>query len=166
MRLGILSDTHDEVARTRVAVATLASAGAEVLIHCGDITIPEVVYELSTLPSYFVFGNCDFERDALRQAIAAIGGSCLERGGLIELAGRRLAVTHGDSDREITRLTAAEPEYFFSGHTHQALDVRHGPTRFINPGALHRATSWTVALLDCSNGQIRMLPVVNTVMGA
>jgi predicted phosphodiesterase len=121
---------------------------------------------LAALPSYVVFGNCDFDLDALRQAIVAIGGTCLERGGLIELAGHRLAVTHGDSDREITRLTSERPEYFFSGHTHQALDVRRGSTRFINPGALHRAATWTVALLDCSNDQLRMLPIVNTVMGA
>ncbi len=166
MQLGILSDTHDKVERTRAAVDVLVTAGAEVLIHCGDITIPEVVYQLAPLPSYFVFGNCDFELGALRQAIATIGGTCLERGGLIDLAGRRLAVTHGDLDREISRLAAERPEYFFSGHTHQALDVRRGPTRFINPGALHRAATWTVALLDCSNGQLRMLPVVNTVMGA
>ena len=166
MQLGILSDTHDKVERTRAAVDLLVASGAEALIHCGDITIPEVVYPLAALPSYFVFGNCDFDLDPLRDAIAAIGGTCLGRGGLIELAGRRLAVTHGDSDREITRLAAERPEYFFSGHTHQALDVRRGPTRFINPGALHRASSWTVALLDCSADQLRMLTLNSTGMGA
>jgi len=166
MHLGILSDTHDKVERTKAAVDVLVGSGAEALIHCGDITIPEVVYQLASLPSYFVFGNCDFELEALRQAIAAIGGSCLERGGLIDLAGRRFAVTHGDSERELSRLAAERPEYLFSGHTHQALDVRRGPTRFINPGALHRAATWTVALLDCSSGQLRTLPIINTVMGA
>jgi uncharacterized protein len=166
MQLGILSDTHDKVERTKAAVDALVESGAEVLIHCGDITIPEVVYQLAALPSYFVFGNCDFELGPLRQAIAAIGGTCLERGGLIDLAGRRLAVTHGDSDRETARLAADRPEYLFSGHTHQALDVRRGPIRFINPGALHRASTWTVALLDCSSGQLRMLPIINTRMEA
>jgi putative phosphoesterase len=166
MRLGILSDTHDKVERTKAAVDVLVHAGAQVLIHCGDITIPDVVYQLASLPSYFVFGNCDHDVDALRTAIAAIGGTCLDRGGLIEVAGHRLAVAHGDSNREVSRLTAERPEYFFSGHTHQAHDVRRGPTRFINPGALHRAATWTVALLDCSNDQLQMLPIVNSVMGA
>jgi putative phosphoesterase len=166
MRLGILSDTHDKVERTRVAVSVLVASGAEALIHCGDITIPEVVYQLAALPSYVVFGNCDFDLDALREAIATIGGTCLGHGGIIELADHRLAVTHGDSDREITRLAAERPEYFFSGHTHQALDVRRGPTRFINPGALHRASTWTVALLDCSSDQLRMLTINGTGMGA
>src|SRR5579885_2427773 len=140
MRLGILGDTHDRFERTRAAVKSLSDYGAEVLIHCGDITIPEVVYELAPRPSYFVFGNCDFELGELRRAIAAIGGICLERGGMIELDGHRLAVTHGDSPHELSRLVSERPDYMFSGHTHRALDVRRGPTRFINPGALHRAT--------------------------
>ncbi len=38
MRLGILSDTHDELERTRVAIALLRRAGAEALIHCGDLS--------------------------------------------------------------------------------------------------------------------------------
>jgi uncharacterized protein len=166
MRLGILGDTHDKVERTRIAVKTLVDSGAEVLVHCGDITIPEVVYELAPLPSHFVFGNCDFELPDLRRAISAIGGNCLERGGLIELDGRRLGVTHGDSAGEISRLTAEHPDYLFSGHTHQALDVRRGPTRFINPGALHRATTWSVALLDLASGHVEMLPIRDAVMRA
>src|SRR5262249_13736793 len=135
MLLGILSDTHDRVERTKAAVTLLVNAGTEALIHCGDITIPEVVYELAPLPSYFVFGNCDFDFDELRRSMAAIGGVCLERGGLFDLDGRRLAVTHGDSSEELARLEAQRPDYLFSGHTHKALDVRRGPTRFINPGA-------------------------------
>jgi uncharacterized protein len=165
MMFGILADTHDQVARTRAAVERLKDAGAEILIHCGDITTPDVVYELAPLPSYFVFGNCDFKFNDLRRAIVAIGGTCLERGGLIELGGHRLAVTHGDSEKELTRLQAARPEYLLSGHTHQARDVRRGPTRFINPGALHRAATWTVGLLDCSSGRMDTLPIINTMMG-
>jgi putative phosphoesterase len=164
MRVGILSDTHDQVDRTRVAVKVLIEAGAETLIHCGDITIPEVVYELAPRPSYFVFGNCDDDLGDLRRAIAAIGGICLERGGLIDLHGHRLAVTHGDSVRESSRLEAERPEYFLSGHTHRADDVRRDAIRRINPGALHRATTWTVALLDVSTDQLEMLPINDSVM--
>jgi uncharacterized protein len=166
MRLGVLSDTHDKVERAKAAVELLVESGAEALIHCGDITIPEVVYQLAPLPSYFVFGNCDFDLAGLRQAIGVIGGVCLERGGLIELDGRRLAVTHGDSSQELARLVSKHPEYLFSGHTHQPLDVQRGPTRFINPGALHRAATWTVALLDCASGRLEMLPVSDSRMRA
>lgn len=154
MRLGILSDTHDQVERTRTAVDLLARAGADVLIHCGDITIPDVIYELSGRPTFFVLGNCDEELDLLRRAIGTIGGTCLDRGGLVDLGGVRVAVTHGHLGKEWERLEAESPDYFFSGHTHQAQDVRRGATRFINPGALHRASTWTVALLHLPDGKL------------
>ena len=62
MLIGIISDTHDQVLRTKTAVSVLAAHGAQALIHCGDLTIAEVVYECSIQPAYFVFGNCDFDR--------------------------------------------------------------------------------------------------------
>lgn len=86
MRIGILSDTHDQVHRTKSAVAMLVEGGAETLIHCGDLTIADV-NECSVFPCYFVFGNCDYDRESLRQAINRVGGTCLERGGLLSLGG-------------------------------------------------------------------------------
>ena len=75
MRIGILSDTHDQVARTAEAVALLIAEGAEALIHCGDLTGPAVVDACAGVPGHYVFGNCDFDEDALRRAIAAVGAS-------------------------------------------------------------------------------------------
>jgi putative phosphoesterase len=148
MKIGILSDTHDEVERTSRAVAALVGAGAEALVHCGDLTVPEVVLECGGLPSYFVFGNNDFDRDGLLRAMALVGGRSLGRGGEVVLDGRRIAVTHGDSAGEMRRLLAADPDYFLFGHSHRTADERRGATRWINPGALYRANPWTVALLD------------------
>ncbi|MGC8642585.1 MAG: metallophosphoesterase family protein [Isosphaeraceae bacterium] len=164
MLIGILSDTHDQVERTRAAVNMLIREGATALIHCGDLTGPDVVYECSGIPSYFVFGNCDHDRESIRQAISLSGGTCLERGGVISLGGVRMAVTHGDSVSEIQRLAALEPEYLFTGHSHHVSDIQNGPTRWVNPGALHRAQTWTVALLDIACKSVRVLPVINTGM--
>ncbi len=159
MKVGILSDTHDQVARTAAAVALLVDSGAEALIHCGDITVPQVVYEMGVRPSYFVFGNCDDDVQGLGRAIASLGGTCLGSGGLITLGGRRLAVTHGHLEGELQRLEAMEPHYLFTGHTHCRDDRRRGKTRWINPGALHRARPWTVALLDLESDELSVLIV-------
>jgi putative phosphoesterase len=159
MRIGILSDTHDHVRRTARAVALLLAEGAEVLIHCGDLTGPEIVAECGVVPSYYVFGNNDFDEDALRAAMTAVGGVCLERGGEIVLSGRRIAVTHGDSAKHFRRLLAARPDYLLFGHTHLKLNERDGPIRQINPGALHRAPEWTVATLDLVADDLRFWTV-------
>jgi putative phosphoesterase len=64
MRIGILSDTHDHLKRTARAVAMLKAEGAEALIHCGDLTTPDIVYQCAELPSTFVLGNNDLTKPA------------------------------------------------------------------------------------------------------
>ncbi len=159
MRIAIISDTHDHKKRTVQAVEVLRSEGAETLIHCGDLTGPDIVHACGGLPSYYVFGNNDFQQDVLRAAMNEVGGTCLDFGGEILLDGKRIAVTHGDSLREMRRLAAAEPDYLLFGHVHVTADRREGPTRWINPGALHRARRWTVALLDTDHDELHFFDI-------
>lgn len=152
MRIGILSDTHDRWERTQEAVALLRGEGVEVLIHCGDLTEADMVYACENLPAYFVFGNNDVYNVApIQDAIEEIQGVCLRWGGEVILANRRIAVTHGHDGKEIRRLLKGEPDYFLSGHTHVTLDHREGKTRMINPGALHRASFYSVGILDLAH---------------
>lgn len=148
MRIGVLSDTHDQVARTSRAVSLLIAQGVEALIHCGDYTCPDVILECGGLPGYYVFGNNDFRQSDLRRAMQAVGGVCLEWGGVATFGGRRVAVTHGDSSAELRRLAALAPDYLLFGHSHHRSDERRGATRWVNPGALYRASEWTVAVID------------------
>jgi putative phosphoesterase len=159
MRLGIISDTHDQLERTRQAVALLRAAGADCLIHCGDFTTPAIIAACTLRPSYFVFGNNDDDFPALSRAMQALGGVCLEWAGEITLTGKRMGVTHGHLHKDVRALLAAEPDYLFSGHSHIATDQREGKTRRINPGALYRAHEYTVALLDLDTDQLQFLTV-------
>jgi uncharacterized protein len=160
MRIGIISDTHNRLARTAAAVELLRSAGAETLIHCGDLTGAEVVLTCGVLPAYFVFGNNDADNvPALLQAIEDVRGVCLKWGGEVTLAGKRIAVVHGHMHTDVRRLLATHPDYVLSGHSHIPSDSRVGPTRRINPGALHRAAEFTVALLDLVTDALEFLTV-------
>lgn len=156
-----MSDTHDRIDRAFRAVEALAGAGAEALIHCGDLTGPDVVHACASagLPCHYVFGNNDFDRRGLRAAMDATGGVCLGDGDVVELAGRRIAVAHGDDARVFRHLLASRPDYLLFGHTHVPLDERDGPTRQINPGALHRARLWTVAVLDTESDMVSFVTV-------
>ncbi len=158
MLLGILSDTHDQLARTRRAVDLLISHGAQALIHCGDFLSPEIVRVCAVRPFYFVFGNNDGEGD-LSAAGAETGSVCLKWGGVVELGGKRLGVTHGHMRGDVRRVMDAGVDYLFTGHTHATHDVMDGTVRRINPGALHRADAFTVAVLDLETGELKILPV-------
>ena len=159
MLLGIVSDTHDRLERTTRAVALLCQKGATNLIHCGDLTGPQIVHACAALPCTYVFGNNDYRVNELRQAIEETGGQNLEQGGLLTMHGKRIGVTHGHHAQTFLRLVADEPDYLLFGHSHFPLDDRDGRTRHINPGALHRAASYTVALLDLERDLLEFLTV-------
>ena len=160
MRLGILSDTHNQSDRTRRAVEMLIGRGAEVLVHCGDFTRPDILTACAVLPCYFVFGNNDSDNvSGLRRVAGEVGAVCLEWGGVVDLGCKRIGVTHGHMRIDVNRVLAQEPDYLFSGHSHFADDFRDGGVRRINPGALHRAGEFTVALLDLDRDELEFLRV-------
>ena len=160
MKLGILSDTHNQLERTRRAVAMLCDAGADVLIHCGDITRSAVVLVCSVLPCYYVFGNNDIDNvNELQPAIAETGGTCLMWKGELTLNGRRIGVTHGHRRADVRQLTDTKPDYLLLGHSHIARDDRIDSVREINPGALHRAGTFSVAVLDLPTDELLFLTV-------
>lgn len=160
MRIGILSDTHDQLDRTLAAVEILRTEGAELLVHCGDFTETPIVAACASLPLYFVFGNNDCDMAPfLRQAAVDAGAHCLGWCGTFELAGKRIGVAHGHLTTDIRRVLNDRPDYLLSGHSHMPHDLREGSLRRINPGALYRARDFSVALLDLESDDLRFIPV-------
>ena len=160
MKIGVLSDTHGRHLATSRALAELRDRGITTLIHCGDIDDPQTVALFRGLDAHFVFGNCDHDRDELRQAMTEIGLTCHGDWGHLEVEGVKLAFLHGDDKglmREVENSGAFD--YLFYGHTHQAEEHRTGPTRVINPGALHRARPKTFLILDLTCGRAESLTV-------
>lgn len=160
MRLGILADTHNELARTRAAVQQLQENGAEVLIHCGDLASPPILAACAVLPCYFAFGNHDADNvPDLQRTAAELGAHCLGWGGMVDLGGKRVGVVHGHMTMDLRRVLMERPDYLFFGHTHFASDHTDSRVRRINPGALHRADEYTVALLELESGEIKLLQI-------
>jgi putative phosphoesterase len=154
--IGILSDSHDRADAMKAGLETLAAAGAEFYVHCGDIGSSRCVDLLAGLKCAFVFGNTDYDRAALARYAASIDVPCYGNFADLELGGRKIAATHGDDYRLKQRLLSEQQhDYFLQGHTHVRADERVGRTRVINPGALHRASEKTVATLDTRNDLLR-----------
>jgi len=61
MKIAVISDSHDHLLAIRAALRKATEAGAEVLIHCGDLVAPFVISELKTFggPVHVVLGNND-----------------------------------------------------------------------------------------------------------
>jgi putative phosphoesterase len=153
MRIAIVSDTHSRHATVETVLEMIDERGVELIIHCGDIEDADTVWMFPP-NTHFVFGNCDSERASLRQAIHGIGGTLHEPVGKLELEGSRIAFIHSDDKKLFEKLEASgQYDYLFYGHTHVAEEHRTGPTRVINPGALHRARPKTFVILDLKSGE-------------
>lgn len=149
MRIGVVSDTHGHVEYAKLAVSKLKELDVEQVLHCGDIGTTAIVRLFEQWPTHFVFGNVDHEEDVLRRAIEAAGQTCHGRFGAIELAGKKIALVHGD-DAKAFRDAALNGLYDLVcyGHTHVAKQDMVEKTLVLNPGALYRANPHSFAVVE------------------
>jgi putative phosphoesterase len=160
MKIAVVSDTHSRNVTAGLALAELRERGITTVLHCGDIEGPETVALFRGLTAHFVFGNCDYDRKAIQEAVAAIGATLHAPFGYLELEGKRIAFVHGDDKALLRELEHSEAfDYLFYGHTHHREEHRTGPTRVLNPGALHRANPKTFAVLDLAGDEAETVVV-------
>jgi putative phosphoesterase len=160
MQIAILSDTHSRYATVEKVLALLQARKINTVLHCGDIEDADTVWLFQGFTTHFVFGNCDTERHSIRQAVHGIGETLHDAYGTLELEGVKIAFTHGDNSRLMRDLEVSEVfDFLFYGHTHKAEEHRTGPTRVINPGALHRANPKTFVILDLATRDVESVVV-------
>src|SRR5262245_28948810 len=158
MKIAILSDTHSRYATVEKALGLIRRRKLECVLHCGDIEDGETVRLFRDFPTHFVFGNCDYDREELRQAMAEIGATVQEPFGHLELGGVKIAWMHGDDKGLMHDVEhSGHFDFLFYGHTHRMEEHRTGPTRVINPGALHRAQPKTFLLLELPSGKMEVM---------
>jgi putative phosphoesterase len=158
MKIGIVSDSHGRMDNVEKALSILGKKGAQTVIHCGDIDDAATVRLFAGWDAHFVFGNCDHDSASLKAAIQEIGGKWHDAFGILEFESQKIGFTHGHLDSPMRHLKQlGDLHYIFYGHTHQADEFLLGSTRIINPGALHRATPKTFAVLDLKTGELERI---------
>lgn len=159
-KIGLLSDSHGRAGVTRRAVGLLIDAGADHLVHIGDVETVEVIDALlGDVPAHLVFGNTDWDHRSLARYADSLGIAVRHPMGRLELDGRVLMFTHGDRIALMEDAIRQPADYLCHGHTHLQRDERIGRTRVINPGALHRAARYSVAILDMHNDDVTFYPI-------
>jgi putative phosphoesterase len=155
MNIGVISDTHDNVAATAASMDRFEREGVETVLHCGDFIAPPLVPFLDRegIEVHAVRGNNDGEREGLVDAFDALDGGTLH-GRFAELTfdGRTFAVLHGEQKPVIEALASSgEYDYVCHGHWHVREQRAVGETIVVNPGA-HFPTvpedSRTVAVIE------------------
>jgi len=144
MKICILSDSHDHIPLLDAAVARAKAAGAEVVLHCGDVVAPSTLHclEQHGLPVHVIHGNNTGDLYTLGR-LAANPSTLIHYHGMdaaLVIGGRRIFLVHYP---HYARAMAATGEWDIvcCGHSHAPArelipNVLGGETLLLNPGTV------------------------------
>ncbi|HEX2169571.1 MAG TPA: metallophosphoesterase [Nitrososphaera sp.] len=152
MKIGLISDTHDNFKTIEGAVRIFGEKSTEYVIHAGDITTPEAVEAFAGVKMIGVLGNNDLDKKGLTSAFEKIGGELKGEICEIEEDDLLIGVYHGtDFRKRDAMIQSGKYNVVVYGHTHKIENKIVGKTMVINPGT---ANGWffgykaTAAIFD------------------
>jgi putative phosphoesterase len=122
LKIGIISDTHDDVENVQSAIQLFNAEKVECVIHAGDYIFPGIVLEFKKLDAKLigVLGNNDGERVHLLKNFLSIGAELKGELGEIELDGLVFGVYHGtDEQVKMNVVNSGKYDVIVTGHTHR-----------------------------------------------
>ena len=160
MKIGIISDTHDDLDYLETAIEMLRAREVSSILHCGDLCGPGVIRAMAGFDVWIAQGNMDRHIGLSQAARETFGRIPLAWFQEPTLDGYPLAMIHGDNEEVLGNLiNSGRYAYVFHGHTHQRRDQVVGRTRVINPGAMGgtRKQSRSFCILDLATGKARFM---------
>ncbi len=161
MKIGVISDSHDNLSNIRKAVEVFSTNGVEALIHGGDFCSPFTIPEFKPLSEkgvkmHAVFGNNDGDRVLLTRRGE---GFCTFADGslVVTLGGKRIVVLHyPDLAEDLFRLGAYDLVIY--GHNHK-IRVEGQGKKLLNPGTSsgYLADKATVALVETTGMDVQIV---------
>ena len=134
MRIGVVSDTHNNLRNVGRIVELFNEAAVDRVIHTGDITQAKTldVFAGLDMPMWGVYGNNDQEREALASAICAHGFVFQEPPLELTWLERQIMVVH--DPLEFEGFLTDRHQLALHGHTHlHRYETRDSQVLF-NPG--------------------------------
>jgi putative phosphoesterase len=136
MKIGIMSDSHDNINNIKKAIQIFKEQEVEAILHAGDLISPFCVplFEEFKGKFYLCAGNNLGDTLLLKTKVAEIGVYFTEVGE-IELDNAKFALYHGTHESITTALFDSQNyDYIITGHTHHKDIKEKEKTILINPG--------------------------------
>ncbi|MFQ5710290.1 MAG: metallophosphoesterase [Candidatus Geothermarchaeales archaeon] len=164
MRIGLISDTHDNPTSVKRAVEIFNDEGVEVVLHAGDHIAPFSVGWFKPLEARLigVGGNLDAEYEILGRSYEENGWEFHRHFASLELGGR-VALLHGVSNQIVVGLAkSGDFDVVVRGHMHQKQFERLEGSLLVNPGEAcgYLTGEASIAILEMPAGEVRFLSLV------
>ena len=160
MKIGIVSDTHDDARNLEAAIEALRAESVTKVLHCGDVCGPGLIQAMAGFDVWIAQGNMDRHPGLAQVAEETLGRGRLAWLHRLTLDGYAVALIHGDNEEMLRNMiTSGQYAYVLCGHTHRRRDQTVGRTRVINPGALG-GVRWqrrSFCILDLATGETRFV---------
>lgn len=160
MKVGIMSDSHDNVPRIKQAMELFREEGVGYIIHAGDLVAPFAVKAMSSTPApiFAVYGNNDGERVGIQAAFQGIG-QITPQVGIVACDSVKFAVMHEPYNLRHELITRKLVQVAVYGHTHEKAMYNQNGILIINPG---ESGGWvsghaTVAVFDTTAMQAKFI---------
>lgn len=102
MRIGVISDSHDDIINVRQAIKIFNRYDVDYVIHAGDYIFPGIVLEFKNLNKNIklvgVFGNNDGEKFGLVKSFITIGGNLMGDFGELRIDDEIFRIYHGTNE--------------------------------------------------------------------
>ena len=163
MRIGIISDTHDNLPLIEKAVKKLNEENVALVLHAGDYVAPFVIPKFNALNAKLigVFGNNDGDHELLKQRFSECP-NCEVRGRFagVSVEDFKIALLHGDETELLNALiNCGGFDAVVHGHSHANLSRRNGKTLIVNPGEVcgYLTGKATIALLETAKREAKIV---------
>ncbi|MDX1593655.1 MAG: metallophosphoesterase family protein [Gammaproteobacteria bacterium] len=148
MRIGIFSDSHDDIPRLTAALEAAVAAGAEALLHCGDVVAAVTLARLPRVPvpMHVIHGNNTGDIYALSRLAGRSNGRLVYHGmeAALDLGGRRVFMVHYPRYARALA-TTGDWDVVCCGHNHK---VAVEPTRTVTGTTAYYVNAGTTAGID------------------
>jgi len=160
MKIGIISDTHDNLENIDKAIKILGQQKVSIIYHCGDwVTLETFRFFFKQLPPGIqvkgVFGNNEKRYFLTKSILDAENFPLQLEEQILEdvQGGLKIAVYHGTNSRITDSLIESQKyDLVLTGHSHRSLMKQINKTTHINPGQVTNRsailTKPSIALFD------------------
>ena len=170
MKVGIVSDSHDNRTLLKLAAEDAVAHGAEAFFHCGDVVSPNTLWVFQPLgkPVHVIHGNNQGDLNNM-YALVNKPDSVVNYHGqdaAFEISGKRVFLVHYPHYAEALALTG-DYDLVCCGHDHKASvkevsNIKGGSTTLANPGTaagIGAQPTYILADLDDMSFEIMDVPV-------